>query len=118
MQCHVGHSFSNFHSVDNSATGDFAVLLKAGMSAKQAVFYNLLSSILCLLGMVLGVFLGESETATAWVFATAAGMFLYIALVDMVRTSGSSCLYPARQISINNVIRLITLLIGILLYYI
>ena len=64
--------------------GDFAVLLKAGMSAKQAVFYNLLSSILCLFGMVLGVFLGESETATAWVFAAAAGMFLYIALVDMV----------------------------------
>jgi zinc transporter 10 len=64
--------------------GDFAVLLKAGMSAKQAVFYNLLSSILCLFGMVLGVFLGESETATAWVFATAAGMFLYIALVDMI----------------------------------
>ncbi|KDR21134.1 hypothetical protein L798_04063, partial [Zootermopsis nevadensis] len=64
--------------------GDFAVLLKAGMSAKQAVFYNLLSSILCLLGMVLGVFLGESETATAWVFAAAAGMFLYIALVDMI----------------------------------
>jgi len=83
---------SNFHSVDNSAAGDFAVLLKAGMSAKQAVFYNLLSSILCLLGMVLGVFLGESKTATAWVFATAAGMFLYIALVDMVRANGSKCL--------------------------
>jgi len=44
--------------MDNSAAGDFAVLLKAGMNAKQAVFYNLLSSILCLLGMVLGVFLG------------------------------------------------------------
>jgi len=82
--------------------GDFAVLLKAGMSAKQAVFYNLLSSILCLLGMVLGVFLGESETATAWVFATAAGMFLYIALVDMVRANGYKCL--------------IELLIDILLY--
>ncbi|PNF31147.1 Zinc transporter foi [Cryptotermes secundus] len=64
--------------------GDFAVLLKAGMSAKQAVFYNLLSSVLSLLGMVLGVFLGESETATASVFAAAAGMFLYIALVDMI----------------------------------
>jgi zinc transporter 10 len=74
--------------VHTSAAGDFAVLLKAGMSAKQAVFYNLLSSILCLFGMVLGVFLGESETATVWVFAAAAGMFLYIALVDMVRDIG------------------------------
>jgi zinc transporter ZupT len=80
-------SFSNFHKRHDSAAGDFAVLLKAGMSAKQAVFYNLLSSVLSLLGMVLGVFLGESETATASVFAAAAGMFLYIALVDMVRTA-------------------------------
>ncbi|KAJ9579646.1 hypothetical protein L9F63_004725, partial [Diploptera punctata] len=43
--------------------GDFAVLLKAGMSAKQAVFYNLI------------VFNTVSP---------AAGMFLYIALVDMI----------------------------------
>nr|CAD7200627.1 unnamed protein product [Timema douglasi] len=64
--------------------GDFAVLLKAGMSAKQAVFYNLLSSVLCLFGMMLGVFLGENESASSWIFAVAGGMFLYIALVDMI----------------------------------
>lgn len=67
-----------------NVAGDFAVLLKAGMSAKQAVCYNLLSSVLCFLGMVLGVSLGHSESAAQWVFAVAAGMFLYIALVDMV----------------------------------
>jgi zinc transporter ZupT len=88
--------FSKFHRRHNSAVGDFAVLLKAGMSAKQAVFYNLLSSVLSLLGMVLGVFLGESEAATASVFAAAAGMFLYIALVDMVRTTGTYSLYNVR----------------------
>jgi zinc transporter ZupT len=54
------------------------------MSAKQAVFYNLLSSVLCFLGMCLGIVLGDSETASQWIFAGAAGMFLYIALVDMV----------------------------------
>lgn len=64
--------------------GDFAVLLKAGMSAKQAVFYNLLSSVLCFVGMCLGIFLGNTETASQWIFAGAAGMFLYIALVDMI----------------------------------
>uniref|UniRef100_A0A1B6DE89 Zinc transporter foi n=1 Tax=Clastoptera arizonana TaxID=38151 RepID=A0A1B6DE89_9HEMI len=64
--------------------GDFAVLLQAGMSAKQAVFYNLLSSILCFIGMCFGVFLGHNERTTQWVFAAAAGMFLYIALVDMI----------------------------------
>lgn len=64
--------------------GDFAVLLKAGMSVKQAVFYNLLSSILCLFGMIFGIFLGATPAATSWIFAAAAGMFIYIALVDMM----------------------------------
>lgn len=54
------------------------------MSAKRAVFYNMLSSILCLFGMILGVIVGHAPEATAWVFAAAAGMFMYIALVDMV----------------------------------
>lgn len=66
-------------------SGDFAVLLKAGMSAKQAVFYNLISSILCFFGMVLGIFVGDNPTSTSWVFAVSAGTFLYIGLVDMVR---------------------------------
>ncbi|CAH1403769.1 unnamed protein product [Nezara viridula] len=70
--------------------GDFAVLLKAGMSAKQAVFYNLLSSILCFFGMALGIALGHNDSMKQWVFAFAAGMFLYIALVDMVPELSSS----------------------------
>lgn len=72
--------------------GDFAVLLKAGMSPKQAVFYNLLSSILCLFGMVIGLVLGQNSSATSWVFALAGGLFLYIGLVDMIPelTSGHS----------------------------
>jgi len=65
-------------------TGDFAVLLKAGMSAKQAVFYNILSSVLGFLGMCAGILLGDTKAASGWIFAAAAGMFLYIALVDMV----------------------------------
>ncbi|CAG4987792.1 unnamed protein product [Colias eurytheme] len=64
--------------------GDFAVLLKAGMSVKRAVCYNILSSALCLAGMVCGVLAGHAPSATRWLFAAAAGMFLYIALVDMM----------------------------------
>ncbi|XP_053621223.1 zinc transporter foi [Plodia interpunctella] len=64
--------------------GDFAVLLKAGMSVKRAVCYNVLSSALCLLGMVCGVLAGDTPSATRWLFAIAAGTFLYIALVDMM----------------------------------
>ncbi|GAB6019126.1 hypothetical protein CHUAL_000744 [Chamberlinius hualienensis] len=64
--------------------GDFALLLKAGMSIKQGLFYNGLSSILCFMGMFVGLAIGNIQSANAWVFAGAAGMFLYIALVDMV----------------------------------
>lgn len=64
--------------------GDFAVLLKAGMSAKKAAYYNILSSVLSFLGMILGIWIGDTPEATAWVFAFSAGMFIYIALVDMV----------------------------------
>ncbi|XP_052757016.1 zinc transporter foi [Galleria mellonella] len=64
--------------------GDFAVLLKAGMSVKRAVCYNVLSSALCLAGMVCGVVAGDTPSATRWLFAIAAGTFLYIALVDMM----------------------------------
>lgn len=64
--------------------GDFAVLLKAGMSAKKAAYYNILSSVLSFFGMVIGILIGDTPEASAWIFACAAGMFIYIALVDMV----------------------------------
>ncbi|XP_014240181.1 zinc transporter foi [Cimex lectularius] len=70
--------------------GDFAVLLKAGMSAKQAVFYNMLSSFLCFFGMSIGIVLGHNDHVKLWVFSAAAGMFLYIALVDMIPELTSS----------------------------
>lgn len=66
--------------------GDFAVLLKAGMSARKAIYYNILSSILSFIGMSVGIMIGETPETTQWVFAVAAGLFIYIALVDMVRT--------------------------------
>ncbi|CAL1536190.1 unnamed protein product [Lymnaea stagnalis] len=64
--------------------GDFAVLLRAGMTVKQAVLYNCLSSLLCLVGMLIGVAIGNISSASLWIFATVGGMFLYIALVDML----------------------------------
>lgn len=64
--------------------GDFAVLLNAGMKVKKAVLYNFLSACMCYLGLIVGIFLGEMASTHTWVFAFAGGMFLYIALVDMV----------------------------------
>ena len=61
--------------------GDFAMLLKAGMSVKQAIFYNLLSSVLAYVGMVTGILLGQISDITPWIFSATAGIFLYVALV-------------------------------------
>ncbi|XP_078660848.1 zinc transporter ZIP10-like isoform X2 [Branchiostoma floridae x Branchiostoma belcheri] len=64
--------------------GDFAILLKAGMSFKHAITYNLVSGIISFVGMAVGVGMGKSNQVGPWVFALAGGMFLYIALVDML----------------------------------
>ena len=67
-----------------AVVGDFAVLLRAGMSVKQAVVYNCVSSVLCLVGMVIGVCVGNIGSVSLWIFSLTAGIFIYIALVDMV----------------------------------
>uniref|UniRef100_A0A8C2J5G7 Zinc transporter ZIP6 n=1 Tax=Cyprinus carpio TaxID=7962 RepID=A0A8C2J5G7_CYPCA len=65
--------------------GDFAVLLKAGMSVRQAILYNLLSALMGYLGMITGILIGHyAENVATWIFALTAGLFLYVALVDMV----------------------------------
>nr|BAP46900.1 solute carrier family 39 member 10 [Cyprinus carpio] len=65
--------------------GDFAVLLKAGMSVKQAIVYNVLSALMAYAGMVIGTAVGQyTHNVTSWIFAVTAGMFLYVALVDML----------------------------------
>lgn len=67
--------------------GDFAVLLKAGMSARKAIYYNILSSVLGFFGMCFGITMGNTPEASQWMFAVTAGLFLYIAFVDMVNIS-------------------------------
>ena len=65
-------------------TGDFAVLLNAGMTYKAAMGFNFLSACSCYLGLIVGLLLGYSTSAVKWIYALAGGMFVYIALVDMV----------------------------------
>uniref|UniRef100_A0A1A8J4X2 Zinc transporter ZIP6 n=1 Tax=Nothobranchius kuhntae TaxID=321403 RepID=A0A1A8J4X2_NOTKU len=65
--------------------GDFAVLLKAGMTVRQAILYNVLSAMMAYLGMVTGIVIGHyAENICMWIFALTAGLFMYVALVDMV----------------------------------
>ncbi|NWY22804.1 S39AA protein, partial [Aphelocoma coerulescens] len=65
--------------------GDLAVLLRAGTAPRSVLLLNLLSALLSCLGVVAGVALGQSGTPLApWVLTATAGIFLYVALADML----------------------------------
>lgn len=69
--------------------GDFAMLLQAGLSFRQLLLLSLVSGVLGLGGAALGVGLSLGPVPlTPWVFGVTAGVFLYVALVDMVRGGG------------------------------
>ncbi len=65
--------------------GDFGVLVYGGFSIKKALFYNLLSATLCILGGLCTYFL-SSYTGILKIplLAFSAGGFIYIALVDLL----------------------------------
>lgn len=65
--------------------GDFGVLLYAGFSKIKALFWNLCSALIAVLGGILGYYLGLSfESLTKILVALAAGGFLYIAASDLI----------------------------------
>lgn len=67
-------------------TGDFAVLLRAGLPFRRLLLLSLVSGALGLGGAALGVGLSLGPVPlTPLVFGVTAGVFLYVALVDMVR---------------------------------
>ena len=60
------------------------MLLTAGMSVKEALLANFLSALSCYIGLVIGIYVGQEGEVRFWIFAVAGGVFLYVALVDMV----------------------------------
>ncbi|KAK3084285.1 hypothetical protein FSP39_011047, partial [Pinctada imbricata] len=66
--------------------GDFAVLMSSGMGYTRALLANLFSSLTALLGFYIGVPISSEGSAREWIFAIAAGMFLYISLVNVLPT--------------------------------
>ena len=64
--------------------GDFSILLQTGMSKCRVILFNLLSAATCLIGLFIGTALGADEKVRVWLIAITAGMFIYVALVDMV----------------------------------
>ena len=59
------------------------------------LFHILFSSFLSLVGMIVGLLLGNIENWSSWIFCATAGIFLYVALVDMVPELNSGHNHPS-----------------------
>ncbi|XP_069131675.1 metal cation symporter ZIP8-like [Argopecten irradians] len=64
--------------------GDIAILLHTGMTIKRALVLNFLAAVTIYLGLVIGIVVGENTDANTYVFAFSGGLFIYIALADMI----------------------------------
>nr|XP_056710112.1 zinc transporter ZIP4 [Euleptes europaea] len=64
--------------------GDFAALLHAGLSVKRALLLNFLSALTAFIGLYIALSVSTGEEFEAWVFTVATGLFLYVALCDML----------------------------------
>ncbi|KAM6038559.1 zinc transporter ZIP5, partial [Theristicus caerulescens] len=65
--------------------GDLAVLLRAGTAPRTVLLLNLLSALLSCLGAAAGAAVGQSAShLTPWILTATAGVFLYVALADML----------------------------------
>ncbi|XP_054980473.1 zinc transporter ZIP4 [Sorex araneus] len=64
--------------------GDFAALLHAGLSVRRALLLNLASALTAFAGLYAALGIGVTEQSEAWILAVATGLFLYVALCDML----------------------------------
>jgi zinc and cadmium transporter len=65
--------------------GDFAVLVYGGFGKKKALIYNFLSQLTCVIGGLIGFFVGDAVEGIKPIFlAFAAGGFLYISASDLI----------------------------------
>nr|CAD7426526.1 unnamed protein product [Timema monikensis] len=64
--------------------GDTAVLINTGMPICRVMFYNFVSSVLSFIGLAIGLWLGDYENSSQWIYAFTAGTFIYIALANLI----------------------------------
>jgi zinc and cadmium transporter len=65
--------------------GDFIVLLNAGFTKRRAYFYNLISSLMAVIGGVVGYYtLGNGIDLIPYVLVLASSGFIYIAVSDLM----------------------------------
>lgn len=63
--------------------GDFAIVFQSGIPMKRVLFWNYITSCACFLGIIIGIALGNLNWSK-YIFSFATGLFLYIALSNMV----------------------------------
>ncbi|KAM4029122.1 zinc transporter ZIP4 [Anomaloglossus baeobatrachus] len=64
--------------------GDFAALLHAGISVRLALLLNFGSALTSFIGLYIALSIAAEEAIQQWIFTVTTGMFLYVALVDML----------------------------------
>ncbi|KAK6105106.1 ZIP Zinc transporter family protein [Brugia pahangi] len=64
--------------------GDFAVLIESGLSIPRAMLLNFLSSLTAFAGLFVGLAAISVDSAVEILLAITAGMFLYVAWLDML----------------------------------
>lgn len=69
--------------------GDFALLVRAGMTPFQALFYNFCSAQSCYIGFIIGVVFGQNLLAARWIFSISSATGMYLSLAVLVSSSRS-----------------------------
>ena len=81
------------------------------MPIRNAIFWNIIASVICWFGMCIGIFLGTVQNA--WLSALIAGTFLYISLVDMIPELDSCPQLPSKSRAIKLTVQLVGITFGI-----
>jgi len=89
--------------------GDFGILLHAGFSKAQALFFNFLSALTSVVGALIALLLGGSmEILVDWMIPIAAGGLIYIALADLIPE-----IHKTKEFG-RSLIQLVAIIVGIL----
>ena len=84
--CNQSSKLVQCDKVPSLFLGDFAVLLSTGLTPCRVILFNLFAACCAFIGLYIGVAVSASQVTRQWIFAVTAGMFLYVSLVNMVRS--------------------------------
>lgn len=72
-----------FHEIPHELS-DYAVLIGSGISGKKAFWYCFMSNLSAFIGIIPALLLGKNEMWRQFVLGFTAGVFLYVAMADLI----------------------------------